>query len=160
MKWKTKNSYALFEWPFSFWDQFNWMKVFPLFRTIFGQLVNFFPITLFRQKKKKNSLLSNLVPRVPSFYIRAKSKLKNRVTTVHLLQCKTDLIIRLCFCGRNRSKLKYIHLRKSPLMSEKFVWFVYTCLHSSWVVYNRLVTRLFLEQVFTQSSSIYSIIMY
>ena len=40
-----------------------------------------------RQKKK---LLSNLVPSAPSFYIRTKSRLKNRVTTVHLLQCKTN----------------------------------------------------------------------
>ena len=45
----------------------------------------------------KKNLLSNLVLRVPSFYIRTKSKLKNRVNTVDLLKCKTNLFIQLCF---------------------------------------------------------------
>ena len=37
------------------------------------------------------------IPRVPFFYIRTKFRLKNRVTTVHLLQCKTNFFIHLCF---------------------------------------------------------------
>ena len=45
----------------------------------------------------KKVLLSNLVPSLASFYIRTKSRLKNRVTTVHLLPCKTNSFVRLCF---------------------------------------------------------------
>ena len=64
---------------------------------------------------------------------------KNRVTTVHLLQCKTNFFIRLWFWGRNLRKLKNIHLGKPPLISKKpFFSFAYTCLHSPRLVYNRL----------------------
>ena len=91
-------------------------------------------------------MLSNLVPRVPSFYVRTKSRLKNSVTAAHLLQCKTNFFIRLSFWGRNLRKLKNIHLRKPPLISKKKFFliclhsstFVYTCLHSSRLFYNRL----------------------
>ena len=131
--------------PFSFWDQFNWIKVFPLFRTILDgwEISSNYPV------QTKKSLLSNLVPRVPFFHIWTKSRLENRVTTVHLLQCKTNFIIRLCivtrntcFWERNLRKLKNIYLRKSLLISKFFFWYVYTRLHSSRIVYNRLVTRL------------------
>ena len=57
--------------------------------------------------------------------------LKNHVTTVHLLQCKTTFFIHLCFCERNLVQIKehqtwdtYVNIKKS------FFWFVYTCLHS------------------------------
>ena len=58
----------------------------------------------FRQKNIFS--LINLVPSVPSFYIRTKFRLKNRVTTVHLLQCNTNFFIRLCFSGRNLLLIK------------------------------------------------------
>ena len=74
-------------------------------------------VSLFRHEKV---LLGNLVPGVPSFYIPTKSGLKNRVTAVHLLQCKTNFFIRLCFQGTNVNKLKNIHLGKPPLISKNF----------------------------------------
>ena len=84
-----------------------------------------------------------LVPRVSSFYIRMKSRFKNRVTTVHLLQCKINSFLCLSFRGRNLSKLKNIHLGKPPLISKKKKKrFVYTHLHSSTLIQTRLVTRL------------------
>ena len=83
----------------------------------------------------KKNLLSNLVLRVPSFYIRTKSRLKNRVNTVHLLKCKTNLFIQLCFWGRNLRELKNTHLGK-PLLISNFFFFdlltlVYIRLQSS-----------------------------
>ena len=108
--------------PFWFWEQFNpyrpnpgqsekiklnfyfhtslWCLkiVFPLFRAILdsweisSKSVWSRKINLFRQNI---FLFSNLLPRVPSFYVRRKSRLKNRVTIVHLLQCNTNLFIRL-----------------------------------------------------------------
>ena len=111
------------------------MQVFSLFRTIldssgFLQLQGWSEAEkIFRQSK---NLLSNLVTRVPSFYIRIKSRLKTRVTTVHLLQCKTKFFICLNFWGRNLRKLKNIHLGKPELMTKKFFfWSVYTTPHSS-----------------------------
>ena len=93
-------------------------------------------ISLFRLRQL---LLRNVVPRIPSFYIRIKSRLKNLVTTVHLLQCKTNFFICLCFWGRHLCKLKNIDHGKPPLTSKKnFFWFVYTCLHLSRLVYKRL----------------------
>ena len=50
---------------------------------------------------KKTFWLTNLFPRVPSFYIWTKFRLKNHVTTVYLLLCKTKLFIYLCFWGRS-----------------------------------------------------------
>ena len=140
--------------PFSFWDQFNWIKVFPLFRTILdgSEISSNYPAQI------KKTLLSNFVPRVPSFYIWTKSRLENHVTTVHLLQCKTNFIIRLCivtrntcFWERNLRKLKNIHLRKSLLISKKFFWYVYTSLDLFTLVYIRLDSSshssVFLEQI-------------
>ena len=99
----------------------------------FGQFLdrnfwtNFFQVAL-KQKKlacsnKKELLHSNLVPRVPPFYIRTKSRLKSRVTTVHLLQCKTNFFIRLS-------------------IKEHLSWVIYTCLDSSTLVYICLAIRL------------------
>ena len=126
--------------PFLFWDQFN--LVFRLFRTsldsweIFSKLVWSRKISLFRQKKKfclETSFHGYF------FYIRPKSRLKNRVTIVHQLQCKTNLFICLCFWGRNLRELKNIHLGKPPLISKKnFFGFVHTSLHSSTLSYIRL----------------------
>ena len=93
-------------------------------------------------EKKLFSLATRLPPRVPSFYIRTKSGLKNLVTTVHLVQCKTNFFNLLCLWGRNLHKLKNIYLGKPPLISKKInsftlVSLVYTSLHSSTLVYNR-----------------------
>ena len=109
---------------------------------------NFFQVSL-KQKNKpvqtKKKLLSNLVSGVPSFYTRTKSRLKYRVNIVHLLQCKTNFFIRLCFWERNLRKLKKIHLRKPPLISKKFFLirlhsstFAFTRLHSSRLFCDRL----------------------
>ena len=105
-------------------------------------------------------MLSKLVPSVPSFYIRTKSRIKNGVTVVHLLQCKINFVIHLCFWGRNLRKLKNIHLGKPPLILILFLWIrlhpstlVYTRPHSSRLVYSRLDsssdTSVFLEQILT-----------
>ena len=92
--------------------------------------------------------LINLVPRIPSFYIRIKFRLKNRVTTVHILQCKRNSFIHLCFLGRNLLQIKE-HLEKPPLISKKVFLiplhlsaFVYNCLHFSSLVCTGLVTWL------------------
>ena len=110
-------------------------------------LGNFFQVSL---KEKNQLVLTNkiflliiLIPRVLSFYIRTKFRLKNCVTTVHLLQCKTNFFIHLCFEGeiyyyhlelpRDSSSLIYIRLDSST--------FVYTRLHSS------SNSSVFLEQI-------------
>ena len=115
--------------PFSFWDQFNSMKVFPLFQTI---LNSFFQLPC---SDKKMSLPSNLVPRVPSFYIRTKSRLKTPVTTVHLLQCKTNVIIGLCIVTRNNMLLreKSMQIKEDPSseISIDIKKMFQICLHSS-----------------------------
>ena len=109
---------------------------------------NFFQVSL-KQKNKpvqtKKKLLSNLVSGVPSFYTRTKSRLKYRVNIVHLLQCKTNFFIRLCFWERNLPKFKKIHLGKPPLISKKIFLirlhsstFVFTRLHSSRLFCDRL----------------------
>ena len=59
----------------------------------------------------------NLIPSVPSFYIRTKFRLKTRVNTVHLLQCKTNFLIHLE--GEIYGKSKNIHLGMPPLISTK-----------------------------------------
>ena len=95
--------------PFLFWGQFYRIKVFLIFRP-FWTVGKFLPSWSEAEKlacsDKKNIMLSNLVPRVPSFYIRTKSKLKNRVTIVHFLQCKTNFFIRLCFWGEKSTQIK------------------------------------------------------
>ena len=90
-------------------------------------------ISLFRQKIF--FLLSNLVPRLSSFYIRTKSRLKNGVI---FSQCKTNFFISLSFWGRNLGTLRNIYLGKPPLVSKKIFLirlrlstFVYTRLRSS-----------------------------
>ena len=81
-------------------------------------------------------MLINLVPRVPSFCIRTKFRLKNRVTTVYLLQCKTNFFIYLCFWERNLLQIKkHLSWEASINIKKKLFWFVYTCLHSSALVY-------------------------
>ena len=52
----------------------------------------------------------NLVSSVSSFYIRTKFTLKIRVTTVHLLQCKTNFSFIYAFEGEICGKLKSTHL--------------------------------------------------
>ena len=81
------------------------------------------------------SLPSNLVPRVPSFYIRTKSRLKTPVTTVHLLQCKTNVIIGLCIVTRNNILLreKSMQIKEDPSseISIDIKKMFQICLHSS-----------------------------
>ena len=70
----------------------------------------------------------NLVPSVPSFCTRTKFRLKNRVTTVHLLQFKTNFFIHIyAFEGEIYCKLKNIHLKEHqinehqpPLYKQRF----------------------------------------
>ena len=102
----------------------------------------------------------NLVSSVSSFYIRTKFTLKNRVTTVHLLQCKTNFSFIYAFEGEICGKLKSTHLDLFTLdyirlHSSTFVWVrlvarlhtctfvqtrLVTCLHSSTFVQSRLMT--------------------
>ena len=102
----------------------------------------------------------NPVPRVPSFYIRTKFRLKNLVNTVHLLQCKEISSFICAFEGEIYGKLKNINLGKPPLKSRKRFFdsftlvyirldlssdsstLVYIRLNSPTLVYTRLVTRL------------------
>ena len=104
----------------------------------FGLLGNFFQVGP-KQKKKpvqtKKKLLSNLVARVPSFYMRTKSRLKNRVTTVHLLQCKTNVFICLCFLHSSTQFKEHSFWEASINIKKNFFWFVYTCLHLFTLVY-------------------------
>ena len=83
----------------------------------------------------KKKLLSNLVARVPSFYMRTKSRLKNRVTTVHLLQCKTNVFICLCFLHSSTQFKEHSFWEASINIKKNFFWFVYTCLHLFTLVY-------------------------
>ena len=89
-------------------------------------------------------MLSNLIPRVPCFYIRTKSRLKNRVTTVPLLQYKTDFFIRQCFLHSSTQIKGHPFWEASINMNSFFLirlhlsTFVYTRLNSSRVVYNCL----------------------
>ena len=117
---------------FSFWDQFNWIKVFPFFQTTLDSS-EISSKSVWR--RKFSWFRQNLIPRVASFYIRTKFRLKNSVTTVHLLQCKTIFLIHLCFRGRNLLQIKE-HPSWEPSVNIKkmFFWFVYTCLHSSRLV--------------------------
>ena len=85
-KQKTRMSFSSYH--FSFWDQYK--AFFPFFPDRFGQLGNFFQVGLKQKNLQKNYLLINLVPSVAFFYIRTKCKLKNRVTTLHILQRKTN----------------------------------------------------------------------
>ena len=124
--------------PFSFRGQFNWIKVFPLFRTILDSWEVSSKSVWSRKKlpvqTKKKFLFSNLGPRVPSFYKRTKSELKNRVTTVHLLQCKTNFFIRLSLWGEKYTQIKeYPSWETSTNIEKNFFdlfTLVYIRLHS------------------------------
>ena len=125
-------------------------KGFSSFPDHFGQLRNFFQVG---QKEKKiacwdkKHCFATFVLGVPYFYIWKKSRLKSRNTIVHLLQCKTNFFIRLSFWGRNLHKLNLHIFRTLHWYQVFFVLFlihlhssafVYTCLHSPRLVYNRL----------------------
>ena len=84
-------------------------------------------------------MLINLVPRVSSFYLWTKFRLKNRVTTVYLLQRKTNFFIHLCFWGRNPRQIKEHPSSEASLENKKsfsdLFTFVYTRLHFSTIFY-------------------------
>ena len=147
---KAKSSYALLYLSLFILRPIQLNKSFSFFPGHFGQLRNFFHVGL-KQKKLAGSdiffffffLLINLVPRVLPFYIRTKFRLKNRVTTAHLLQCKTNFLNHLSFWGRNLLQIKeHPPWEASINIQKKFYWFVCTCLHSSTLVYIHVVTRL------------------
>ena len=126
---------------FSFWDQFG-QKGFP-----FSQIIldngKFLPSRSEAEKlagldKRKFSLV-NLVPSVTSFYIRTKFRLTNRVTTVHLLQCKTNFFIHPHFWGRNLLQIQE-HPSWEASISIETGFLI--CLHSPTFVSTCLVTRL------------------
>ena len=135
---------------------------FPFFQDHFGQFGYFFQVGLKQKNQlvqtKKIFLLINLVPRVPSFYIRTKFRLKNRVTTVHLVQLKQISSLIYAFDKEIYCKLKNIHLGKPPLIYKK-VFLIR--LHSSTFVQRLVYTRLdsssgsfvFLEQIIFQRNS-------
>ena len=87
---------------------------------------------------------------MPSFYIRTEYRLENRVTTVHLLQCKTNFFIRLCFL-HSSTQVKEHPFWEASINIKKNYFLIR--LHLSTSVYNRLVTRL-------QSSSDSSTLVY
>ena len=126
-KWKTKKLacpflITLFHFEANLIDK----KVFPLFLTILDSWEISSKSFWSRKNYRKNC---NLVPRVPSFYIWTKSRLKSCVTTVHLLQCKTNFFIYLSFWGRNLLKLRNIHVGKLPLISKKFFFDLFTLVY-------------------------------
>ena len=144
---KAKSSYALLYLSLFILRPIQLNKFF-LFSRPFWTVAKFLPC---RSEAEKISwfrhffffLLINLVPRVLPFYIRTKFRLKNRVTTVHLLQCKTNFFIHLSFWGRNLLQIKeHPPWEASINIQKKFYWFVCTRLHSSTLVYIHVVTRL------------------
>ena len=79
--------------------------------------------------------------------MRAKSRLQNRVTTVHLIQCKTNFFIYAFFIhffvyafeGEIYANWEpSINIKNFVLICLHSSAFVYTRLHSSRLVYNRL----------------------
>ena len=74
---------------------------------------------------KKTFWLTNLFPRVPSFYIRTKLRLKNHLTTVYLLLCKTKLFIYLCFWGRNLRQINEHPSWEVSINTKKKGFFVF-----------------------------------
>ena len=96
--------------------------------------------------EKKNFFCLSTSLLINFFYMWTKFRLKSRVTTVHLLQCKTNFLIYLCFWGRNLQQIKeHPSWEGSINIKKKFFdsfTLVYICLHSSTFVYTRLVTRL------------------
>lgn len=87
-----------------------------------------------------NLTLINLNLRASFFYIRTTFRLKNRVTSVYLLQLKNFFSFICAFKGKIYVKLK-IYLEASPLISRKS--FFLMCLHLSTFVYTCPVTRLY-----------------
>ena len=85
--------------------------------------------------------LTNLFPRVPSFYIWTKFRLKNHVTTVLCIYyyVKQSYSFIYAFEGEIYGKLMNIHLGKPPLISKKS-FLVCSHLSTSFtLVYIRLV---------------------
>ena len=96
---------------------------------------------------KKMFFLSNLVPRVPFFYIQKKSRLKNRDTTHQLWEVSIDIQKKII----DSFTLVYIRLYSSTFVQAHLV----ALLHSSTFVHALLYSSVFLEQIlfhiFTQS---------
>ena len=92
---------------FLFWEQFYWINFFPFFRTVLYSWKDSSKPDWSRKTDwfKQFFLLINLASRVHSFYIQTKFRLRNRVTTEHLLQCKINIFIHL-FYGKNLRQIK------------------------------------------------------
>ena len=92
---------------FLFWEQFYWIIFFPFFRTVLYSWKDSSKPDWSRKTDwfKQFFLLINLASRVHSFYIQTKFRLRNRVTTEHLLQCKINIFIHL-FYGKNLRQIK------------------------------------------------------
>ena len=106
--------------PFSFWGYFNQVNDLLFFQAIFDSW------TVWNQVKaeklagsdKKKFLLIDLVPRVPSFYIWKKFRLKNRITTVHLLKCQQRVKLNCSMDKMNKLLQYYATLSNKILLSE------------------------------------------
>ena len=125
--------------PCSFWDQFNWIKVL-LFSESFWIAGKFLSSRSEAEQlagsDKKCFWVINFVPKLLSFYIRIEFRLKNRVTTVRLLQFKTSSFIYLCFWGRNLRQIKEHPPLQASINIIKKVFLI--PLHSSTLVYIHL----------------------
>ena len=86
--------------------------------------------------------LSTLFQVYLAFIYIKKFRLKNRVTTVHLLQYKLYFFIHLRFWGRILLQIKEHPSWKASINIKKCFLI---CLHSSTLVYTHLVTRLHLS---------------
>ena len=135
---KVKTLYAFFEWPFFIFRTNEFNKGFSFFPTILDGWEDSFKLVWFKKlswfRQKFCFLLINFVSRVPSFYIQTKVRLKNRLTTVHLLQCKINFFIYVCFWGRNLLQNKE-HPSWETSINTKKIFFdssalVYICLYS------------------------------
>ena len=100
---------------------------------------------------KKMFFLSNLVPRVPFFYIQKKSRLKNRDTTHQSWEVSIDIKKKKKKKIIDSFTLVYIRLYSSTFVQAHLV----ALLHSSTFVHALLYSSVFLEQIlfhiFTQS---------
>ena len=125
---KEKACMPLFNCYFSFWDLF---KGFSLISRPFWTVGKFLPSWSEAEQvinpDKKIFLLINLVPKIPCFYIWTKFRLKNPVTTVHLVHFFIHV-----FEGEISCKLKNSHLGKPPLKLKKAFLI---CLHLSTLVH-------------------------
>ena len=130
-KWKTKKLVC----PFliaHFHFETNLIKGFCSFLDHFGQLGNFFQVGLkhFSSSGKKFFLLSNLFPRVPSFYIQTKSRLKSHVqciyynatvlkyynTSITMSYDESKFLHSPMLLREKSVQIKNIHLGKPPLI--------------------------------------------